>query len=229
MEILREWDKLPRYMRTEEVRPYYESLQKKKISLILKRGFDFIVSFLLLLILLPIFIALSILIALDSEGRVFFCQERITQYGRKFRIYKFRTMVTNAEDLGFKITGFNDRRVTRIGKKIRRYRLDELPQLINVLMGDMSFVGTRPEVTKFVKCYTPEMMATLLLPAGITSEASIQYKNEDLLAAGAENAERIYVDKILPGKMEYNLRSIRKFSFLKEIVTMVRTLLAVIH
>ena len=229
MEILREWDKLPRYMRTEEVRPYYESLQKKKISLILKRGFDFIVSFLLLLILLPIFIALSTLIALDSGGRVFFCQERITQYGRKFRIYKFRTMVTNAEGLGFKITGFNDRRVTRIGKKIRRYRLDELPQLVNVLMGDMSFVGTRPEVTEFVKCYTPEMMATLLLPAGITSEASIQYKNEDLLAAGAENAERIYVDKILPGKMEYNLRSIRKFSFLKEIVTMVRTLLAVIH
>jgi len=229
MEILREWDKLPQYMRTEEVRPYYESLQKKKISLILKRKSDFIVSFLLLLMLSPMFIVISILIVLDSKGDVFFRQERITQYGRKFKIYKFRTMVIDAEDLGSQITGLNDRRVTKIGKKIRQYRLDELPQLINILMGDMSFVGTRPEVIKFVKCYTPEMMATLLLPAGITSEASIKYKDEALLLANAKDMDKVYVNEILSGKMQYNLESIKKFSFLKEIVTMVRTLLAVMH
>lgn len=229
MEILRDWDKLPQYMRTEEVRPYYESLQKKKISLILKRKSDFIVSLLLLLMFSPIFIVLAILIAIDSKGEVFFCQERITQYGRRFKIYKFRTMIVGAEELGSQVTSLNDRRVTKIGKKIRQYRLDELPQLINILMGDMSFVGTRPEVIKFVRCYTPEMMATLLLPAGITSEASIKYKDEALLLANAEDVDSVYVNEILSDKMKYNLDSIRKFSFLKEIATMVKTLLAVIH
>ncbi|HBI63490.1 MAG TPA: glycosyl transferase, partial [Lachnospiraceae bacterium] len=225
--MLRDWDKLPQYMRTEEVRPYYESLQKKKISLILKRKSDFIVSLLLLLMFSPIFIVLAILIAIDSKGEVFFCQERITQYGRRFKIYKFRTMIVGAEELGSQVTSLNDRRVTKIGKKIRQYRLDELPQLINILMGDMSFVGTRPEVIKFVRCYTPEMMATLLLPAGITSEASIKYKDEALLLANAEDVDSVYVNEILSDKMKYNLDSIRKFSFLKEIATMVKTLLAV--
>lgn len=226
--MLREWDDLPKYMKTEAVRSYYDSLKKKKASLILKRGFDFIVSLIMLIILSPLMIGLSIAIVVDSKGGVFFRQERITQYGRRFKIFKFRTMVANAESLGTQITVSNDMRVTKIGRKLRKYRLDELPQLINVLFGDMTFCGTRPEVTKYVKCYTSEMMATLLLQAGVTSEASIQYKDEDRLLGAADNVDEVYVNEVLPGKMKYNLESIKKFGFLREIETMVKTVFAVI-
>lgn len=227
--MLRKWEELPAFMQTEEVRPYYEKLSRKWFSLFVKRIFDFAVSSVMLVILSPALLVLAVMIKKDSEGPVFYRQERITQYGRKFRIYKFRTMVINADKIGSLVTVGQDPRITKIGKRLRGCRLDELPQLINIWKGEMTFVGTRPEVEKYVKKYKPEMMATLLLPAGVTSEASIQYKDEDKLLAdvSGENADRVYVEKILPEKMKWNLEEIKKFGFFREIGTMVKTVVAV--
>lgn len=227
--MLRKWEELPAFMQTEEVRPYYEKLSRKWFSLLVKRIFDFAVSSVMLVILSPALLVLAVMIKKDSEGPVFYRQERITQYGRKFRIYKFRTMVINADKIGSLVTVGEDPRITKMGKKLRGCRLDELPQLINIWKGEMTFVGTRPEVEKYVKKYKPEMMATLLLPAGVTSEASIQYKDEDKLLAdvSGEDADRVYVEKILPEKMKWNLEEIMKFGFFREIGTMVKTVVAV--
>ena len=227
--MLREWDKLPKSMRTEAVRPYYERLKKKKVSLALKRIFDVIVSSIMLVILSPLLLIISILIVTDSKGGVFYRQERVTQYGKKFKIFKFRTMVANADKIGTQVTVSNDNRITKIGAVIRKYRIDEIPQLLNILVGDMSLVGTRPESVHYVKHYTPEMMATLLLPAGVTSEASILYKDEAELLDQADDVDKVYIEKILPEKMKYNLESIKKFSFIWEIGTMIRTVVAVIR
>ena len=218
-------------MQTEEVRPYYEKLSRKWFSLFVKRIFDFAVSSVMLVILSPALLVLAVMIKKDSEGPVFYRQERITQYGRKFRIYKFRTMVINADKIGSLVTVGEDPRITKIGKRLRGCRLDELPQLINIWKGEMTFVGTRPEVEKYVKKYKPEMMATLLLPAGVTSEASIQYKDEDKLLAdvSGEDADRVYIEKILPEKMKWNLEEIKKFGFFREIGTMVKTVVAVMR
>lgn len=227
--MLCKWEELPQNMQNDAVRPYYDSLQGKKCSLFMKAIFDRIVSLLMLIGLSPIFLLLAVMIKLDSPGEVFFRQERVTQYGKKFRIHKFRTMVKNAEALGTQVTTKSDMRVTKVGKKLRGCRLDELPQLIDILQGNMSFVGTRPEVTKYVEQYTPEMLATLLLPAGVTSEASIEYKDEERLLADARNADKTYVEVVLPQKMQWNLKSIKEFSFVKELLTMVRTVLAVVR
>lgn len=228
--MLKKWEELPAFMQTEEVRPYYEKLSRKWFSLLVKRIFDFAVSSVMLVILSPALLVLAVMIKKDSEGPVFYRQERITQYGRKFRIYKFRTMVINADKIGSLVTVGEDPRITKMGKKLRGCRLDELPQLINIWKGEMTFVGTRPEVEKYVKKYTPEMMATLLLPAGVTSEASIQYKDEDKLLAdvSGEDADRVYIEQILPEKMKYNLKSIVSFSFLGDVVTMFKTINAVL-
>lgn len=225
--MLKKWEQLPPYMRTEAVRPYYESLKKKEGSLLLKRVFDFTVSLVMLVLLSPILVILSVLIAVDSKGGVFYRQERVTQYGRKFKIFKFRTMVANADQIGTQVTVNNDQRITRVGKVLRKYRLDELPQLINILLGDMSFVGTRPESTYYVKRYTPEMYATLLLPAGVTSEASIKYKDEARLLEEAEDVDEVYVKEVLPGKMEYNLGSIKQFNLFRDIGIMIQTIFVV--
>ena len=225
---MKKWDELPEDMQTEEVRKYYCILQKKRGSLILKRIFDIIVAGLLLAILSPVLFILAILIKSDSEGPVFFRQVRVTRYGRRFRIFKFRTMVANADRLGTQVTTKGDARVTRMGKVLRGCRLDELPQLLNILTGDMTFVGTRPEVEKYVAQYTKEMMATLLLPAGVTSLASIEYKDEERLLESADNADQVYVDQILPEKMKYNLKAIEDFSFWGDIKTMFATVAAVI-
>ena len=214
-------------MQNDAVREYYDILEKRTSSLAVKRLFDIVVSAILLIVVSPVLLILAIWITLDSQGPVFFRQARITQYGRVFRIFKFRTMVNNADKIGSQVTVGNDSRITKVGAKIRKLRLDELPQLINVLLGDMSFVGTRPEVKKYVDAYTDEMYATLLLPAGITSEASIRYKDEDELLAGAENVDKVYVEQVLPGKMKHNLEAVKKFSFVGEIATMFRTLVAV--
>lgn len=227
--MLRDWEKLPEYMKTEEVRPYYERLKSKKVSLILKRLFDIVVSSIMLVVLLPIMTIIAIAILIDSKGGVFFRQERITQYGRKFKIHKFRTMVVNAEQLGSQVTVKNDMRVTNVGKIIRKYRLDELPQLIDILQGNMSFVGTRPEVEVYVKAYKPEMYATLLLSAGVTSQASILYKDEDKLLEEADNVDEVYIRDILPVKMKYNLESIIRFNFFGEIGIMCKTVLALVR
>lgn len=226
--ILRSWDKLPEYMRNDKVRPYYELLKKRTGSLIMKRIFDIVMSLLLLVILSPVFLVVSIWIKLDSKGPVFFRQVRVTTYGKQFRIFKFRTMCENAEKKGSLVTVGNDSRITKVGEKIRHCRLDEIPQLLNVLAGDMTFVGTRPEVVKYVNAYSDEMYATLLLPAGITSVASIQYKDEDEILSKANNPDDAYIHEVLPDKMKYNLASIENFSFWNEIKTMANTLKAVI-
>ena len=226
--ILKDWEQLPEELHLAEVKPYYEILKKKKLSLILKRIFDVVVSFIMLIILLPVFIFLGIAIKIDSKGPVFFRQERITQYGKTFKIFKFRTMVNNAEKLGTQVTVGNDARITKVGKFIRDCRLDEIAQLLNILTGDMTFVGTRPEVKKYVNHYTKEMMATLLLPAGITSLASIYYKDEAKLLDKSNSPDKTYVEEVLPGKMKYNLQSIKDFNFFEDIKTMIKTVVAVI-
>lgn len=226
--LVKKWNKLPPEMQNEAVRPYYERLRKKNFSLFWKRIFDFFVSTIMLIILLPLFLILALAIKIDSRGPVFFRQERVTQYGKKFRIFKFRTMVNNADKLGSQVTVQNDMRITRVGKFIRKCRLDEVSQLIDVWRGTMSFVGTRPEVPKYVERYTDEMRATLLLPAGVTSEASIKFKDEDELLKDAENVDETYVNVVLPKKMEYNFQSLKKQGFWRDIGTMFKTVGAVL-
>ena len=221
------WESLPPEMQTAEVRKYYDILQKKRVSLFFKRMFDVVVSLLMLIVLLPVFLILAVAIKLDSPGPVFYRQVRVTAYGKRFRIHKFRTMVSNADRKGSLVTVKNDSRVTRVGRLIRRCRLDEVSQLIDVLIGNMTFVGTRPEVEKYVIQYTPSMMATLLLPAGVTSLASIYYKDEAELLNEAEDTDRTYIEKVLPGKMYYNLRAIEHFGFWGDIRIMGMTVLAV--
>lgn len=223
----REWDELPKEIRVPEVREYYDILSKKKFSLKMKRCFDVVVAAVMLVSLSPIMLVIALAIVLDSPGEVFYRQERVTQYGKIFRIHKFRTMVSNADKIGTQITVENDNRITKIGAVLRKYRLDEIPQLLDVLNGSMSFVGTRPETVKYVEKYEPEYMATLLLPAGITSEASIRYKDEAELLGEADDVDRVYVEDVLPGKMKFNLQAIEQFSVGSDIATMFRTVFAV--
>ncbi len=226
--ILKKWEELPEKMQTDEIRYYYEILKKKKLSLFLKRVFDVFVSAVMLLVLSPVFLILAIAIKLESKGPVFYRQERVTQYGKTFKIFKFRTMVQNADKIGAQVTVGNDARITRVGKVIRKLRLDEISQLIDVFRGTMTFVGTRPEVPRYVAHYTDEMMATLLLPAGVTSIASIYYKDEDKLLEGADDPNKVYVEYVLPDKMYYNLKAIEKFSFFGDIKVMFMTVFAVL-
>lgn len=226
--VLMKWEDLPQHMKNEDVRKYYDILKNRKGSLVLKRVFDLVVGIILLILLLPIFTLISIAIKVDSKGPVMFRQVRVTQYGKQFKIFKFRTMVNNADKIGSQVTTKNDARVTKIGKLLRKLRLDEIPQLLNIITGDMTFVGTRPEVIKYVEKYTDKMWATLLLPAGVTSEASIQYKDEEKLLENAENADDTYINEVLPEKMKYNLKSIEEFSFMDDIKTMFRTVGAVL-
>lgn len=226
--MLKKWEDLPDFIKNDEVRPYYDSLKRKKVSLISKRLFDLIGGLVLLCILAIPMLIIAAMIKLDSEGPVFYRQERITTYGKHFRIHKFRTMVNNADRIGSAVTVGNDSRITKVGAALRGCRLDELPQVFDLISGNMSFVGTRPEAVKYVERYKPEYMATLLLPAGITSEASIRYKDEAELLDAAEDVDRVYTEDVLPGKMKYNLESIRTFSFIKDIITMVRTVFAVL-
>lgn len=226
--ILKKWDDLPEELKCEEVKKYYDYLSSKKGSLLLKRIFDILLSFTLLLILSPVFLVLAIIIKCTSKGPVFYRQVRVTQYGKTFRIFKFRSMVQNADKIGSLVTVNGDARITGIGKVIRKCRLDEISQLIDVLRGTMTFVGVRPEVPKYVEAYTPEMMATLLLPAGITSLASILYKDESEILDNAENADETYIQEVLPQKMKYNLNSLLHFSFLDDIKIMFMTVAAVL-
>lgn len=224
----KDWDELPEFMRTPEVRLYWESLNKKRAQLALKRAFDLEMA---LLMLVPLSVPMGIIavaIKRDSEGPVFYRQERVTTYGKHFRIHKFRTMVANADKIGSAVTVGNDSRITKVGAKLRGLRLDELPQLFDVISGDMSFVGTRPEAVKYVEQYRPEYNATLLMPAGITSEASIRYKDEENLLDAALDVDKTYIEDVLPEKMKWNLESIESFNIVKETMTLFRTLLAVL-
>lgn len=231
--MLRKWSELPEDMRNDSVREYYEILNKKKSALRVKRMADVFLVLIFIILLSPVMFLIACWIKLDSKGPVFYRQERITQYGRKYRIFKFRTMITGADKKGPLVTEKGDSRITRVGKKLRKLRLDEIPQLFNILTGDMTFVGTRPEVQKYVDCYTDEMKATLLLPAGITSSTSIVYKDEDdviesYLQKGMTDVDEIYMNKILPEKMKYNLEYIRTFGFISDLKIMLRTALAVV-
>ena len=225
---MKKWSELPQNMQSDAVREYYDILNSKTVSLILKRLFDIIVSSVLIVICSPIMLILAICIKIDSKGPVMFRQRRVTTYNRVFRIFKFRTMVNDAEKKGTQVTTNNDPRVTKVGKLIRGCRLDELPQLFNVFLGDMTFVGTRPEVEKYVAAYTDEMMATLLLPAGITSVASIKYNEEEHLLEAAENTDEVYINEVLPEKMKYNLEALKNFSFFGDIKIMFQTVFAVL-
>ena len=225
---MKKYEDLPHGLRHPEVKEYLEILQKKQGQLAVKRAFDVCMAFIMLLLLAVPMAVIAVMIAADSPGGVFFRQKRITTYGKVFRIHKFRTMCKDADKKGSAVTVSGDARVTKIGAFLRKYRLDELPQLIDVLAGDMSFVGTRPEVPEYVKKYTKEMRATLLLPAGITSEASIAYKDEAELLDGAADPDEVYVKHILPAKMEYNLKALREFSLWNDLKTMIRTVLEVI-
>ncbi len=226
--ILKKWEELPEELRKDEVRKYYDILSKKNVSLVLKRAFDIVVSLLLLVILSPLFLILAVAIKLDSKGPVFYRQERVTTYGRRFMIHKFRTMVENADKIGPLVTVENDSRITKVGSFVRKFRLDEICQLIDVLKGDMTFVGTRPEVVKYVERYTPEMLATLLLPAGVTSKASILYLDENKILMGADDADKTYIEKVLPKKMKYNLDALKKVGFWGDIKIMFMTVSALL-
>lgn len=226
---LKKWEDLPEFMRVDEVKPYYLILKKKKFSLVFKRVFDIIMSAILIVIFSPIMLLISLLIKFDSQGPIIYKQVRITQYGRRFKVYKFRTMVNDADKIGTHVTTQNDTRITRVGKKIRDSRFDEFPQLFNVLKGDMSFVGTRPEAVKYFKNYTDKMKATLLLPAGITSMASIMFKDEAVILSNETNVDKVYIEKVLPQKMEYNLRAIEEFSLISDVKVMFNTITAVIR
>ena len=226
---LKKWENLPDNMRNEAVKEYYQILEKRKGSLVLKRAFDIVVSTVLIIVLAIPMGIIAMMIKKDSYGPVFYRQERVTAYGKKFRIHKFRTMVSNADTIGTAVTVDKDSRITKVGTRLREFRLDELPQVFDVLIGNMSFVGTRPEVVKYVEKYTSEYMATLLLPAGITSETSIKYKNEAELLDEADDVDKIYLEKVLPEKMKYNLESIKKFSFYREIATMIWTIFIVLE
>lgn len=225
--ILPKWDEFPDDIKNEEVRPYYDALSKHKAGLFFKRVLDIIAAIDLIILLGIPMLVIAIMIKCDSKGPVFFRQERVTSYGARFRIHKFRTMVNNADKIGTSVTVDNDNRITKIGSKLRNHRLDEFPQLFDVLSGDMSFVGTRPEVVKYVDRYSDEMKATLLMPAGITSIASIEYKDEAELLEKAEDADEVYVNEILPAKMEYNLKSVKEFGFFKDIGVLFKTVAAV--
>lgn len=226
MKIIK-WEELPQELQTEEVKKYYDILKKRKASLFFKRAFDLFASLIMLVVLSPVFLILAIAIKIDSPGPVFYRQERVTQYGKRFRIHKFRTMVQNA-DKGSQVTVNNDRRITRVGKIIRDCRLDEIAQLVDVISGALTLVGVRPESPKYVAEYTDEMMATLLLPAGVTSLASIYYKDEAKILDGADDTDKVYVERILPGKMYYNLKGIEQFSFWGDIKIMFMTVFAVL-
>lgn len=225
--ILKKYEDLPEEFHNDEVYTYYTLLQQKRVSLAVKRVFDVFAALILLIILSPVILIIAVAIKLDSPGPVIFKQERVTKYGKKFKIYKFRTMVVGA-DKGSQVTVNNDSRITKTGNFLRKFRLDEFLQLVNILKGDMSFVGTRPEVQKYVDAYTEPMYATLLLPAGVTSLASIKYKDEDKLLSESDNTDYTYINEILPQKMEYNLEYIENFSFFYDIKLMFMTVFAVV-
>lgn len=229
--ILKKYETLPRDLQNKYVEEYYNIIATKKISLLVKRLLDVMVSLIMLIIFSPIMIILAIIIKLDSKGPIFYRQERITQYGKKFKILKFRTMVQNADKKGSLITKENDNRITKIGNKIRKCRLDEFPQLINIIKGEMSFVGTRPEVKKYVDMYTDEMKATLLMPAGVTSRASIEFKDEDEIISKelkkGRDIDKVYTQTVLPKKMKWNLEYMKAFNVWEDIKICIKTVIKV--
>lgn len=220
---MKSFDKLPKQFQCDEVKYYYDILSKKTGSLVLKRITDLIFAVMLLVVLIIPIIIIAVAVKATSKGPVFYRQVRVTTYGKNFKILKFRTMVENADKIGSLVTTDSDSRVTKVGRFLRKYRLDELPQIFNVLSGSMSVVGTRPEVPKYVEQYKPEYFATLLIPAGITSLASIMYKDEEKLLSSEQDVDKVYIEKILPEKMKYNLQYTENFGFRSDLKLMLKT------
>lgn len=208
----------------EEIGP---SLAKKKGSLALKRALDIVLSLLGVICLSPVLLLCALAVVLDSPGGVFYRQTRVGRGGKEFRIFKFRTMVSDADKRGLLITVGADARITRVGRVLRKAKLDELPQLLNVLKGDMSFVGPRPEVPRYVALYTPAQRNVLAVRPGITDYASLAYRNENDLLRGADDPERIYIEEIMPKKLELNRRYIENIGVLTDIRLIISTVLAV--
>lgn len=225
--FLTKWEDLPQRMRTDEVRKYYDILQKKKVNLFFKRIVDIVFSSILIILLIIPMCIIAIIVKCDSDGPVFFKQNRVTTNGKIFKILKFRTMYKDSEKKGSLITEANDSRITPKGKFLRKYRLDELPQVFNVFAGQMSFVGTRPEIPKYVAKYTPAMYATLLTPAGITSMASIDYKDNDEFFTDPKLVDKNYLEIILPKKMKMNLEYYEVFNIFYDFMVMIKTLINV--
>lgn len=223
------WDKLPSKMKNDEVKSFYVVLKKKKFQFILKRIFDIVTALIMLVLLLPVILVLSILIKKDSKGPIIYKQERVTQNMRNFKVWKFRTMIDGADKKGSHVTASEDSRITKVGNLLRKYRLDEIPQLVNILKGDMTFVGTRPEALRYVEAYDDRMLATFLLPAGLTSETSIKFKDETKLLEGKEDIDKAYIEEVLPIKMEMNLKSLSQYSFMNDIKIMFMTFIEVIR
>ncbi|MDO4899159.1 sugar transferase [Actinomyces sp.] len=221
------WHELPQDMQDEAVRPYYEYLVSRERDLRMKRLLDLVGAGTLIVLLGWLFVILPVVIKLDSPGPIFFRQVRVTQFGKEFQIHKFRTMFDRQSASAFQVTVNDDPRITRVGSLMRRYRIDEIGQLIDIMQGNMTFVGTRPEVPEYVREYTPEMKATLLLPAGVTSTASIVFRDEAQLLTSVDDVRRTYIDKILPAKMRYNLDDIRNFSVARDMRIVVETIRAV--
>ncbi len=222
--MLKKWQYLPPVLQNKYIKPYYEILNKKKFNLFVKRVLDILFSLLLLILAIPFILIIGFIIVLDSPGSPLFLQERVTKYGKRFRIVKFRTMIVDADHKGTEVTVSADPRITKIGDFLRKFRLDEVPQLINILLGQMTFVGTRPEVPNYVQHYTPEMLATLLLPAGVTSRTSIEFRNEQELLKDAIDIDKVYIEQILPEKMKINLAYIKDFSLKEDLSIILLTI-----
>lgn len=225
--MLKAFTMLPKEMQTDEILKYYDILAKKKLALLIKQIFDRVLAFILLIILSPVLIVLAIIIKCTSKGPVMFRQKRVGRYLKPFNIWKFRTMRIDSEKLGQITVGSRDPRITNIGWFLRKYRLDELPQLLNILAGQMSFVGARPEVPKYVEQYSGAMAATLLIRPGVTGYASIRFKNENELLGEEDDPERAYVEKILPIKMGLDLEYVEELGIITDIKTMLETVKAV--
>ena len=203
-------------------------LQRRRPQLAAKRAMDIVISAAALCVLWPVLLLIALAIVVDDPGPVFYRQVRVGRGGKPFRIFKFRTMVVDADKKGLSITVGRDSRITRVGAFLRKTKLDELAQLLNVLAGQMSFVGPRPEVTRYVELYTPYQRQVLLVRTGITDYASIAYRNENDLLAGADDPERMYIETIMPDKIELNMKYLREISPLTDVRLILRTVLAVI-
>ena len=203
-------------------------LARRKPQLIAKRAMDIVLSACALAVLWPLLLLIALAIWIDDPGPVFYRQVRVGRNGKTFRIFKFRSMVMDADKKGLAITVGRDSRITRVGAVLRKTKLDELAQLLNVLLGQMSFVGPRPEVPKYVELYTPDQRQVLLVRPGITDYASIAYRNENDLLAGAPNPETMYIEQIMPDKIELNMKYLREISPLADIRLILKTIVAVI-
>ncbi|MFZ2538112.1 MAG: sugar transferase [Oscillospiraceae bacterium] len=221
------FEQLPKKMQNVAVKQYYDIVKTKQTTLTVKHIIDVLICGIIFIITLPFFITFSVLIKLTSTGPVLFKQERIGKDLKTFHILKFRTMVKDADKKGIQLTTGNDSRITPFGKFLRGINMDEMPQLINVIKGDMSIIGTRPEVKRYVDVYTDEMLATLLIKPGMVSLASVKYKNENDMLTLASNPEQVYIDDILPDKMKYNLEYLSCLSLKKDFLILGKTIACV--